>query len=319
MTDSTHQQLLGHLLGALDDADQQRVDERLEHDQEWSEGLAQWRRRLAPLEAVRPDIEPPSGLAARTCRFVASCLPMRADALSPRWRMSPDETPPSRVARFNWCDVAVMALLLVTAAATVLPALYSSRFQARVAACQNGLQQFGASLAQYGHHHGDVLSRLADNGRLTPAGVAATGGFKDGFLTGRGQAVCPDAWLASQGIVPASLPAGGRIVTFGQSPGMQTWNVNYWPGTWRDGTASDLRHPPSQADMPLLADAPSADMPGQTPASHGGRGRNVWFEDGHGNFQPSPAPHDVVDRVLSGGVRPSPGRISAPIVFVNGR
>jgi hypothetical protein len=327
MSDFVHQQLLGHLLGALDDAEQERVDDRLEHDQQWCEGLTQWRHRLAPLEAMRPEFEPPPGLASRTCRFVASCMPTPVDVLAqqrPRG-MSPDLTPPSRTSRFSRCDVAVVALLLVTAVATLLPAIHSSRFQSRVAACQNGLQQFGASLVQYGHQHGTALSRLASNGHLTPAGVTAAEHFSDGFLTDRQQAVCSDAWLASQGIVPVSLPKtgslpkGGRIVTLNQSPGPQTWEVNYWPGTWRDGTDGGQRLPPSLADLPLLADAPSADMPGQTLASHGGRGRNVWFEDGHSTFQPSPAPRDVVDRVLSVSNTPSPAPFSAPIVFVNGR
>jgi hypothetical protein len=321
MTDSMHQQLLGHLLGALDDAEQERVDARLECDQQWCAGLTQWRQRLAPLEAIRPDIEPPAGLAARTCRFVAACMPTPADVLSqrPPLKMSPDLTPPSRTARFSWSDLAVVALLLVTAAATLLPAIYNSRFQTQVAACQNGLQQFGASLAQYGYHHGDTLPRLANNGRLTPAGVIAAGRFKDGYLTDRRQAVYPDVWLATQGIVPAALPAGGRIVNVNQSPEASFREVNYWPGTWRDGTVDARRLPPSPADMPLLADAPSADMPGQMLASHGGRGRNVWFEDGHGNFQASPAPRDVVETALSGSTPPSPAGIFAPIVFVNGR
>jgi hypothetical protein len=319
MNDSTQRQLLGYLLGALDDAEQQRVDERVEYDRECCEGLTQWRRRLAPLEAVRPDFEPPPGLAARTCRFVASYIPRRADVLASRWKMSPDQTPPSRASRFTWSDVAVVALLLITATATLLPAIYSSRFQSRVAACQNGLQQFGASLAQYSHQRGDSLSRLANNGRLTSAGVAATGWFKDSFLAANERTICPDAWLATQGVVPVSLPARGRIVDLRQSPKAQTWNVSYCPGTWQDGTANGPPLPPPQADMPLLADAPSANLPGQTLASHGGRGRNVWFEDGHGTFEPSPASHDMVDCVLSGGNIPLTGGISAPIIFVNGR
>ena len=44
-----HQQLLGHLLGALDDDEHARVDARLEHDAEYCRELARWRQRLGPI------------------------------------------------------------------------------------------------------------------------------------------------------------------------------------------------------------------------------------------------------------------------------
>ena len=72
MTDSIHQQLLGHLLGALDDEEQVWVDQRLEHDESYQRELILWRRRLSPLEAIRPDFDPPPDLAGRTCRMVVA-------------------------------------------------------------------------------------------------------------------------------------------------------------------------------------------------------------------------------------------------------
>ena len=83
MSDLDHQQLLGHLLGALDDEEQEWLDARLERDPRCREELTRWRRRLAPLAALRPDFEPPPGLAERTCRLVAAWGPVRA-AAAPR-------------------------------------------------------------------------------------------------------------------------------------------------------------------------------------------------------------------------------------------
>ena len=71
-SDPLHQQLLGHLLGALDDDEQEWVESRLERDEEYRRQWMEWRRRLAPLLAMRPDCEPPPGLAEQTCRFVAA-------------------------------------------------------------------------------------------------------------------------------------------------------------------------------------------------------------------------------------------------------
>ena len=201
MTEPMHQQLLGHLLGALDDDEHARVDARLEHDEEYCRELARWRQRLGPLEAMRPDFEPPPGLAERTCRYVAACMPVLGS--SPAWgpwrRMTSLPAPPSRINRVGWLDMAVVALLLTTAGALLFPAIDSSRFQARLAACQDSLRQFGLALNQYGDRQQTALGRLADNGRLTSAGVFAAGLLPDGYLSDSRRAVCPDAWLAAQG------------------------------------------------------------------------------------------------------------------------
>ena len=77
--DPLHQQLLGHLLGALDDDEQEWVEARLERDEEYRRQWLEWRRRVAPLLALRPDSEPPSGLAEQTCRFVAACARFRGE------------------------------------------------------------------------------------------------------------------------------------------------------------------------------------------------------------------------------------------------
>jgi hypothetical protein len=68
-----HHQLLGYLLGALDDNEQRSVEARLEYDAEWRHQLMHWRQQVVPLAALRPDFEPPAGLAERTCRYVADC------------------------------------------------------------------------------------------------------------------------------------------------------------------------------------------------------------------------------------------------------
>ena len=75
MSDPARDQLLGYLLGALDDAEQELVAERLENVGELRRDLAVLSRALAPLDAVRRDYSPPPDLAARTCRLVVSYPP----------------------------------------------------------------------------------------------------------------------------------------------------------------------------------------------------------------------------------------------------
>ncbi len=201
MTDPMHHQILGHLLGALDDDEQQSVDSCLEHDPRWSRELKEWRHRLAPLEALRPDFEPPPGLAERTCRYVAACMPVPAKWQRGRWRMSPRPMPPHRVARFRGLDVAVVVTLLVTLGAMVPPAIHSSRQEARVAACQNDLQQFGLALTDHSRRQDQPLSQWAQHGQLTRTGVFAAELLQDAYLTSTHRTVCPDAWLSVQGLL----------------------------------------------------------------------------------------------------------------------
>jgi prepilin-type processing-associated H-X9-DG protein len=337
MTDPKHQQLLGHLLGALDDDEHQALDARLEQDQELCRELAAWRRRLAPLEAMRPDFEPRPGLAQRTCRLVAAYASSAANSqVAATRRMSPHPVPPSRAAQVGWFDMAAVAVVLFAAVALVVPAIESSRFQTRLATCQNGLRQFGLALTQYSNHQRSELAQLANNERLTSAGLVAASRIKDVYSTDGRRAVCPDAWLATQGASYemrrvgtqlASLQLPGDYPDFREHRGETvvdehgTVPLNAgtlravdnrcedWPGAWRNGTTDGLRSPPSPAAMPLLADAPSADVPGQNLASHGGRGRNVFYADGRTDFLPRSASRDA----------PFSAGISAPITIVGGR
>ena len=69
--------------------------------------------------------------------------------------------------------------------------------------------------------------------------------------------------------------------------------------------------------VPLLADAPSADLPGQSTDYHEGRGRNVFFADGEVRFLPCSTPADPAGLVLSGDSLIAPDG-STPITFVTG-
>jgi len=317
MSDASDQQLLGQVLGALDDEEQEWLDARLERDPRCREELTRWRRRLAPLLALRPEFEPPAGLAERTCRLVAAYGPARRAAAAPAGRMSPDYSVPVRQGLAAWPDLLAIGVVLAVTLALILPAIDSSRLLSRVTSCQNGLQQVGLALEQYGDAHGDALSRLASGGRLTRAGLFASELLKQGAAANQ-RPPYPDAWLAAQGIGgwislrspaerldgpesarPVSLLADERgprwdgPVVVDQhaandlgSPDSPDSPVADWPGTWRDGTTDGPRLAP-RAAAALLADAPSVDLPGQVLQSHGGQGRNLFFEDGHVDFMPA--------------------------------
>ena len=330
MTDPMHQQLIGHLLGALDDDEQEWVESRLEHDEEYRRQWREWRRRLAPLLAMRPDGEPPPGLAERTCRFVGAYAPVPRRAKLRQRKLSPDVAVSGRAARVGWSDVAAVAVILLVAAILVPPAIHNSRFHSRLASCQEKLRQVGLALAQYGYDHGNPISELADNERLTGAGQFAAELLDDSLKPDDGRAVCPDAWLAAQGVVHWSHHVGYSLASF-QSPVAEASEAGPplprglpfeiagmtnrdWPGTWRNGMSNGATDTPPAA-VALLADAPSADLPGQAIDCHDGQGRNMFFEDGHVDFLPCSTPHDAADMLLSGDDAATP-RVSVPITMV---
>jgi hypothetical protein len=321
MTDPVQYQILGRLLGALDDEEQQSVDSCLEHDSRWSQELAEWRQRLASLEPLRRDFEPPPGLVERTCRYVAACMPAPAKSPWRRWRMSSLPMPPHRAARLRGLDVAVVVTLLITFGAMIPPAIHSSRYGARVAACQDDLRQFGLALTDHSRRQDQALSQCANHGQLTRAGMFAAELLEDAYLTTTHRTVCPDAWLSVQGLLRASF-RGARLEL--ETPEMLTGEpqvrlADDWSGTGHDGAIDGWRSPSSVAAPPLLADAPGADLPGQGFPSHGGRGRNVFFEDGHARFLPLARSSGVADWFLSRGQDAGNVGASAPIVFVGGR
>jgi hypothetical protein len=338
MTDPQHHQLLGHLLGALDDDEQRCLDAQLEQDEQCCQELARWRRRLAPLEAMRPDFEPPPGLAERTCRFVASCVAETGSQTCEKGpKMTPLPAPSSYVGPIGWLDVVAVALLLMTLGTVVPPAIDISRFESRLVSCQDALRRFGLALSQYGHDQRSPVGQLADNGRLTRAGVVAGKLLRNAYLADDPQNACPNVWLTAQGglcgsgIEPTQTDKPPLAVTavagvtapqtaVAQAGGARAVGDPFedWPGRRRDGTNDGWRVLPSPAEVPLLADAPSADLRGPDFASHGGLGRNVYFRDGRVGFLPSTRFVGTGERLLSLGETPARLSVSAPIVLISG-
>jgi len=67
------EELLGYVLGALEPEEERVVDSRLEVEPELRRELEEVRRLTKPLTLDDVAMEPPAGLAARVCEFVADC------------------------------------------------------------------------------------------------------------------------------------------------------------------------------------------------------------------------------------------------------
>jgi len=182
MADRTQQHLLGYLVGALEESERARLEERLADSPELRAELARAEDLLHPLRAAPPAHRAPEGLAARTCRMVfaysealagrlaearARCAPSRQRARA----MSPAAVPPSSTTTWGWSDLVVAVGVFLAVASLIFPAIQHSRMNTRLVGCQNNLRDLGLSQAQFQQAHPDLRVAGGPDGRWMPSGV----------------------------------------------------------------------------------------------------------------------------------------------------
>jgi hypothetical protein len=293
MTDSIQHDLLGYLLDALEPEEREFVEAEMERDPQLRDQLETLRRGLLVLRDE--PCEPPAGLAARTCDFVARERQTIAQReLQPLGSTSAERNgqsaekkgareplgPSSR----SWrpIDIAVALAVCVAGAALVFPWLHASRVNAQIAACANKLRDIGLALTGYSERHNALFPQVAESGNLATAGVYAPTLVDAGFLTNPRSVVCPGSPLAEQPSfrIPTldevreakadRLAELRRVMggSYGYALGYRDENGKYKPtrNLYRERFA-------------LVSDVPADDLTGS--ANHGRGGLNVLLEDGH--------------------------------------
>lgn len=328
MSDSVREQLLGHLLGALESDEQAEIETQLGNDPECRKELALLRRQLEPLTALKEDFQPPAGLAERTCLFVDK---HRAAPTPAKGRLRPEVAPPSWVSRLSFLDIAMAATVLVAAGLLIFPAVQNSRFSAQKAACADNLRELGVALNQYSHIHNGKFPVVPSTGKLAAAGIYAPVLAQNGLLTEVNRVVCPSSSLAAQ-------MNGFRVPTFNEleltSPtqmanlrttmgGSYGYNLGYTQNGEYQPTKNLYRD-----NFAIMSDAPNMNAPNFQSANHGGRGQNVLFEDGNVQFLTTTKPLGSTDDIftndagkVAAGLNSNDSVLgssgTAPIMFVN--
>jgi hypothetical protein len=332
MSDSVREQVLGYLLGALEDAEMEQVQARLESDRAYRREFAGLRGVVAEIEAAGEEYEPPAGLAERTCALVFAQGKPSPRRVPRGPAISPQRAPPSWCGRARWLDATVAAAVFLIAAALTLPAIQSSRFHARLTACRDNLRELGVALAGYSRANHDYFPRVPAEGKLASAGIYAPTLLHDGFLTEARRVCCPDSPLADAGgtRVPtlAELQAAGaeQAARLRQQMG---GSYGYCLGYLDHGVLCATKNL-NRADFALLADAPREERADRQSANHGGSGQNVLFEDGHVEFLATSRPAGRIDDIfanddnlVAAGMHRDDSVIAssgvAPIVFVRQR
>lgn len=312
--------LLGFLLGALDDSQQEAVAEQLQQNRHLARQCARLEERLEVLKVDRAHYEPPVNLALETIAFVASQAERdeweqdepvdtatRATvtrATVTRAAVSPSlsgSEPLSGSSRWTLADIIVAAGICAAAAVLFFPAIASSRQQAALAQCQNNLRQIGVALTQHSEQNGGQFPEVPANGKLAAAGIYAPVLFEDRLLNDPRTMICPSSNLADRRDVYrvptwAQLEAaeGNQLqMLLREMGGSYGYVFGYVD---KDGNyhATHNRRRPTFA---VAADAPSLHLAGRQSANHGGCGQNVLYEDGHVQFVSRCRPVDSSDEL----------------------
>jgi prepilin-type processing-associated H-X9-DG protein len=273
--------LIGHVLRALDESTQAEVDLRLRSDPQARHRLEEVRLALEPLAADKDDYPPPPGLAIRTIARIAEycCLdlphaPPAASRVSPRswWRRA---------------DFLVAASLLIVAVGLGLPALLQLRNStsgAAMAECQNNLRVFSVALQTYRDVHRQFPSVVVERPR-DAAGMVAPLLVSAGVLSNPASVRCPGSNMPTAPMTldqARALPpeeffrqAGRIIPSYAYSLGHRDEDGNYLGPVLPEGLQASA--------FALMSDCPPLNGLGNS-TNHGGRGQWVLFADGHVRF-----------------------------------
>ena len=192
--------------------------------------------------------------------------------------------------RISWIDVALAVTVLACAALLMVPAVQNSRFHGRITACKDNLRELGVSLTQYSEHHDGYFPRIPTRGKLAAAGIYAPTLVSQEYLVEPQRVVCPGSPLAERRTFRLLTLDALRSAPPAELPTLRAemgGSYAYALGHVVDGEYRDSQNL-YRANYPIMADAPSSDLPGLQSAHHGGKGQVVLFEDGRADFLTSP-------------------------------
>ena len=329
MTERVREQVLGFLLGVLDDSEMDQVRARLQTDPVYQRALVRVRLELGRVDVSPVEFDPPPGLAQRTCDFVFAQA--RRAGVGIRRSMTPLSAAASWSGSIHWLDVAVASAVVILGVLVTLPAIHSLRFQARLAACQDNLRQLGLALTDYSQRNGDRFPRVPAAGKLAAAGIYAPVLAHDGFLTEPQRVLCPESLTdnTKEFRIPTLEELRAASETTGAHLRQQMGgSYGYCVGHLDRGMLVPTKNT-YRPYFAIMADAPDNSLPGHQSPNHGGRGQNVLFEDGHVEFATSSLARsgdDIFandDHLVSAGIHRDDSVIApsgtAPIIFTNYR
>lgn len=301
--------LIGYLLGAMEPKERAEFERRLEADAELREELQFLAAALDECGDAAHLLDPPAGLARRTCEFIARVRTEEAalffaakgfPAALPREEVVAASQPsPARVGfvgsapwteppaaegrRWRIADVVTLAGLGLAASLLLFPALASWRYGQHAAVCREKLHRLGVALIDYSRVHGGVFPEVPESGPLAHAGVYAPRLMEAKLVNDISEFLCPGRPTDLESF---AVPTLAKLRTSAPDEELQ-WartmggGYGYALGYVEEGSYRPLRNL-NRATFAVLADVPDAEARGSL--NHGCGGQNVLFEDGHTEF-----------------------------------
>lgn len=264
--------IIGHLLGAIDGDERERLEQALRDDPELREDFQRLQHSLRVLDPDRSHLPPPPGLCQRTCQMIWA----HQEVIS---------VPAARSSRWGLSDLLVAAGVMAAATLLFFPAVHHSRQMAQRAACQNNLRVLGAALIGYSDGHKGYFPVVPVEGRLAAAGIYAPKLLEAGFLDDPRYVFCPASPRATElrripTIAELESAAEEQLAGLHQQMG---GSYGYSLGHLHNGEYRGTRNQ-NRTHFALMSDAPCMDDPRSNSPNHGPCGHNVLFEDGRVQF-----------------------------------
>jgi len=316
--------LLGYLLGALEPHEMRRIAQLLEEDPELRLELAELERALEPLEdGLEAMSDPMPDLVARTMASLPE-HPLAESADAESFEESDSQRYPFGVRTalqdrqeyvdrksWTWADLVGGAAATAILLGLLIPSLAEGRLEARKAACQDRLRQFGTALTQFVHRNAQSrLPAVAESGPEAFAGVYTIRLHDAGLLPDPSLRWCPSRSLPPpREISPTSHATVESLTDLHRAaPDLLREIQRYAGGHYAYTLGVVDRHnlkPPrfeSRATFAVMSDAPPASFTSREDLmrlrSHGGNGINVLFEDGRVQFVTLSAIDELPDHPL---------------------
>jgi hypothetical protein len=287
--------LIGYLLGALDPDEHEQIRQKVELDAELQRKVQLVDRSLQPLAMVRDAVEPPCGLAERTCQLLAlteagpcteakkqleTILPVEVS----RSAWGADGGYAAQTARdWTMADFVVAAGICLAAACLFFPALANSRWHTQLAGCQDNMRQLGAALGDYSMTSGGYFPVIPPRGSLSYSGVYAAKLNAKGLVPDPRVLLCPAKGSTLLVRIPPlqdiAAAQGPPLVVLHRTTG---GDYAYTLGYFQRGHLYGIRNQ-GRWNYAILSDAPLENLRNASIGTHG-RGQNVLFEDGHVRF-----------------------------------
>ena len=283
--------LVGHLLGALEPSESNAVERALadpDRGPSLRHDLERLRLGLEPLAGDRDVLPAPSGLAGRTMRFIveqeaAARMEANRPLPMPRKNVSEEDSPTRGRGNRGWIDRAIMAASALAACVLVAPLLLDSIAQSRARRAERNLLKTSGALQGYADAH-RVFPTPPTSGPLSRAGLyAPTLVSEQRLVADDGTLVCPDTPLSRSWTfrVPTLEELERAIGTPQFEEMVRTMGGDYgYTLGHRDasGTLQPNRDR-RRTHHPLMADAPNDG--GERSSNHPDGLHHVLFEDGH--------------------------------------